>query len=315
MAPTTAPSGGDAETAAASTQSSSDQGFFGSLIHDVGVDEYVAKVSPLLTEYGVRAIGAIVFLLLSLWAARWASKATRRALDRAGIEATLAAFLSKVARIVILVIAAVTCLSIFGVPSTMFATAIGASGLAVGLALQGSLTNIAAGAMLAIFRPFKISDVVVLSGHTGTVAEIDLFTTRIDTFDNRRIILPNNQVFGAIIENITHNPVRRADVDVGVDYSADVDKTRSVLEQAAKSVPGRVNDPEPMVVLSGFGDSAVNWQVRVWSPTPDFLQVRQATAREIKYALDKAGIGIPFPQRVVRVIGSGPEKPAAQTAS
>ena len=200
-----------------------------------------------------------------------------------------------------LIIAAVTCLSIFGVPSTMFATAIGAGGLAIGLALQGSLSNIAAGAMLAIFRPFKLSDVVVLSDHTGTVSEIDLFTTRLDTFDNRRIIIPNSQVFGKVIENITHNKVRRAEVKVGVDYSADPDETRKVLMAAAQGVPGRATEPEPAVVLDAFGDSSVNWIVRVWAPTPDFLKVRDAANREVWYALAKAKIGIPFPQRVLHI--------------
>lgn len=302
MAQTPSPSDVAATDAADTTQApASEGGLFDSTMRDLGLDDYVQQVSPLLTEYGVRAVGAIVFLLIAIWFARWVAGVTRRALDRAGIEATLAAFLSKVTRITIMVIAVVTCLSIFGVPSTMFATAIGAGGLAIGLALQGSLTNIAAGAMLAIFRPFKLGDIVVLSGYTGTIAEIDLFTTRMDTFDNRRIILPNNQIFGAIIENISHNKVRRTDVDVGVEYSADIDETRQVLERAALSVPGRAPEPLPSVVLSGFGESSVNWQVRVWTVPPDFLAVRQATAREIKYALDQAGIGIPFPQRVLHM--------------
>lgn len=315
MAPTTAsPDAAAADTGAVATPPP-DEGVFASTMRELGFDQYVQQVSPMLTEYGVRAVGAIVFLLLALWFARWVAGVARKALDRAGIEKTLAEFLSRVSRIVILIIAAVTCLSIFGVPSTMFATAIGAGGLAVGLALQGSLTNIAAGAMLAIFRPFKLGDVVVLSGHTGIVAEIDLFTTRIDTFDNRRIILPNNQVFGTIIENITHNKARRADIDVGVEYSADVDQTRAVLERAALAVPGRVSDPTPAVVLIGFGDSSVNWQVRVWVPTPDFLVARQAIAREVKYALDRAGIGIPFPQRVVHLAGSDGAKRAGLAVS
>ncbi len=277
----------------------------GTLEH-LGVDQYVDRVAPLLTEYGVRAAGAVVFLLLSLWVARRVSVITRRSLDKARIEATLAAFLANAARVVILILAVVTCLGIFGVPSTMFATAIGAGGLAIGLALQGSLTNISAGAMLAVFRPFKLGDIVTICGHTGTIREIDLFTTRLDTFDNRRIIIPNNQVFGSIIENNTHNDLRRADIDVGVDYSADLDRTREILERAAGAVPGRAADP-PVVVLKSLGDSSVNWQVRVWTPKTEYLNVRQATVREVKRALDDAGIGIPFPQRVVHVRGMTPE--------
>lgn len=269
------------------------------VLNEFGVDGYMERVSPLLTEYGFRAVGAIVFLLFSLWFAKWVGNLVRRGLERGRVEITLVAFLSKAARIAIVVMAVVTCLSIFGVPSTMFATAIGAAGLAIGLGLQGSLSNISAGAMLAIFRPFRIGDVVVLSGHTGKVAEIDLFTTRIDTGDNRRIILPNSEVFGKVIENMTYNPVRRTEFVVGVDYGADLDRTRAVLEEAVQKTPGRAITPAPAVVLSGFGDSAVNWTIWVWAAKADFLSVKQAAAREVWYALEKAGIGIPFPQRVV----------------
>ncbi len=285
-------------------------GVVSSAFERLGVGGYMDRISPLLTEYGVRALGAIVFLLLALWCARRAGVFVRKSLDKARIEATLAGFLASATRIVILILAVVTCLGIFGVPPTMFATAIGAGGLAVGLALQGSLTNISAGAMLAIFRPFKVGDIVAVCGHTGTIKEIDLFTTRLDTFDNRRIIIPNNQVFGSIIENVTHNDVRRADVDVGVEYSADIDRTREVLEGAARGVPGRAAEP-PTVVLGSLGDSSVNWQVRVWAPKGEYLNVRQATVREVKRALEGAGIGIPFPQRVVHVrgaVGGGVER-------
>lgn len=294
--PTVPPSGADAPADSATSDS-----FIDETLHELGVDQYFERISPLLTEYGVRAVGAIVFLIVALFFAKWIANVVRRALERARIEATLVSFLSKTIRIFILVLAVITCLSIFGVPSTMFATTIGAAGLAIGLALQGSLSNIAAGAMLALFRPFRLGDVVVLSDYTGKVIEIDLFTTRLDTGDNRRIIIPNSAVFGKVIENVTYNPVRRAEIKIGVDYAADLDHTRRVLEEAAARVPGRSEDPAPRVVLDSFGDSAVNWSIWVWAPNAEFLNVREATAREAWYALEKAGIGIPFPQRVLHL--------------
>ncbi len=267
------------------------------------IDQTVDAIGPLLAEYGLQVLGALVFLVVALFLSGWAARASRRALERARIEQTLARFVGKAVRIAILVLAIITCLHIFGVPMTSVAAVVGASGIAVGLALQGSLSNIAAGAMLAIFRPFRVSDMVVLAGHTGRVVDIDLFTTHLDTPDNRRIILPNNQIVGNVIENITRNPIRRVEVNVGVEYSADLDRTRDVLTRAAAAVPGCASDPPPIVRLDSLGDSAVLWKVFVWAPRDQFHEVRDAATRRVKKDLDEAGIGIPFPQRVVHMRG------------
>jgi small conductance mechanosensitive channel len=156
-----------------------------------------------------------------------------------------------------------------------------------------------------MFRPFQVGDVVKLDGITGKVNEIELFTTTIDTFDNRRLIIPNGSVFGNTIENITFHPHRRADVAVGVTYSADIDRTREVLTQAAQNVPGALNDPEPSIILVDLGDSCVNWSVRVWAKSDEFTTVKQAATRAVKLALDKANIEIPFPQMDVHVTNEG----------
>jgi small conductance mechanosensitive channel len=187
-------------------------------------------------------------------------------------------------------------LGTFGVKTTSFAAVLGAAGLAVGLALQGTLSNFAAGVMLLIFRPFKVGDTVDIGGKRGKVDEIDIFFTILDTPDNRRFILPNGQVFGAAIENVTFHAIRRADVLVGTDYAADLDETRAVLEAAAALVPGQSPDKPSQVVLVGMGASSIDWEVRVWAPKDTFLDVLQASRRAVKQALDSAGIGIPFPQ-------------------
>jgi small conductance mechanosensitive channel len=222
-------------------------------------------------------------------------------MGRARIDATLSRFAAKASRWAILVLAVLGCLGLFGINVTTFAALIGAAGLAIGLAFQGTLGNLAAGVMLLVFRPFKVDDAVNVAGELGKVYEIGLFTTCLDTFDNRRIIIPNGQVFGSIIENISHHDVRRADVPVGVDYGAGIDETREVLTRAALSVPGRLTDREPQVVLSGLGASSVDWEVRVWAAAADFLAVKQATIRAVKTELDGAGIGIPFPQMDVHL--------------
>lgn len=270
-------------------------------LRELGVETYWQKVSPLITEYGLRVVGALVFLLVAMYVAGVAARAMRRALERTHVETTLALFLSSLARVVVIVMAVLTCMSIVGIPITSFAAMLGAGGLAVGLALQGSLSNIAAGAALSITRPFRVGDAVVVAGQRGIVDEIGLFTTILNTVDSRRIIIPNGQIFGTIIENTTHHPVRRVQVVVSVAFSADIDRTRAVLLEAVRAVPGRVEDPAPQVILSGLGDFAVTWELNVWSRGEDMVPAREALISETKRALDAAGIEVPVPQRVVHL--------------
>lgn len=257
--------------------------------------------SEAAVTYGGRVVVALLVLLAGWIFAGWAGSAARRGLSRAKVDETLARFLSKLTRWAILLLVVLACLSVFGVETTSFAAVIGSAGIAIGLAFQGTLSNFAAGIMLLMFRPFNVGDVINVAGQTGKVNAIELFTCTLDSFDNRRLIIPNGQIFGATIENITYHPHRRADVPVGVDYSADIDRTREVLTQAAQDVPGALEDPAPAVVLLGLGDSAVNWTVFVWAKADEFGEVRQAAIRAVKTALDGAGIGIPFPQMDVHL--------------
>jgi small conductance mechanosensitive channel len=243
------------------------------------------------------ALGAIVAFILS----GWIGKLTAKGFEKAKVEKSLAHFLGSIARWAFLVLCIMALLGALSVQMIGFAAVIGAGGLAIGLALQGSLSNLAAGVMLMIFRPLKVDDVVEVAGELGKVKRIELFTTQIDTPDNRRIIIPNGQIFGSTIENITHNPVRRVDVAVGVEYKADLDRTREVLEAAGARVPGRIDNPPPQIILLSLGNSSVDWQVRVWCNTDDYWTVRDAATREVKMSLDNAGLGIPFPQMDVHM--------------
>ena len=254
------------------------------------------EFSPQIALYGAASIKALVLLVIGWIAAGWVGMVVRKAVGRAGLDETICRFLGKLARWALLLLVLVACLTIFGVESTSFAAVIGSAGLAIGLALQGTLGNFASGIMLLMFRPFNVGDVIQVAGETGTVNAIELFTTTLDSFDNRRFIIPNGQIFGSTIENITFHPHRRAEVAVGVSYTADIDRTREVLMQAAYTVPGSLESPNPAVVLLELGDSTVNWSVRVWAPTAEFGSVKQATVRAVKLALDEADIEIPFPQ-------------------
>ncbi len=258
-------------------------------------------IGTMCVEYGASALGALVLLFVAWIIAGICGRLVRRGLERANFDVTLTRFFARMVKWLVLLLAVLACLSIFGVETTSFAAVIGATALAVGLAFQGTLGNFAAGIMLLVFRPYKVGDVINAAGQLGKVFEIDLFTTVLDTFDNRRIIIPNGSIFGSTIENITHHPHRRADVDVGVGYAADIDRTREVLTAAAAGVEGGLADPEPAVVLLGLGASSVDWSVRVWANGDDFGAVKQATIRAVKMALDEAGIEIPFPQMDVHL--------------
>lgn len=248
-----------------------------------------------------KAIGLVAMLAATWVISGWIGRLTTRSLGKAKIEKTLAGFLGNVARWALLVLGVIASVSTVGVEATSFVAVLGTAGLAIGLALQGSLSNLAAGVMLLIFRPFKVGDAVVVGGQLGKVAEIELFNTMVDTFDNRRIVLPNKNVFGETIENLTFHDTRRVDIAVGVEYSADMDKTREVLTEAAANVPGRLDNPAPQIILLKLGDSSVDWQVRVWANTDDYWVVWDAATKVVKASLDKAGLGIPFPQMDVHL--------------
>lgn len=260
-----------------------------------------ADLSRLWSEIGLPIVKAIVLILIVIFVAGWLGRMTTRIAKKAHIEITLARFFGNLMRYLVLVVGGISVLGVFGVETTSFAAILAAVGFAVGMALSGTLSNVASGVMLLVFRPFKVGDVVSAGGVTGKVEELGLFTTVFDTPDNRRIIVPNNAIFGSTIENITYHDTRRVDVALGTDYGADLDKTRAVLMEAASKVEGRLPDQDAVVVLGDLGDSAIGWAVRVWAKTSDYWAVKEALTRDVKVALDHAGIGIPFPQMDVHL--------------
>lgn len=271
-------------------------------LEDLGLGE---ATIALIIEYGVRVLGVLFVLWLGFFVGGKVQTAISNKLEKT-LDVSLAKFIGNMVRWTIVLLAVLGCLSIFGVETTSFAAVIGGASVAIGLAFQGSLSNVAAGIMLLIFRPFKVDDVINVASHTGAIVEIGLFTTLMDTFDKRRIIIPNSQVFGSTIENITHNPERRVDVAVGADYEADIDKTREVLLAAASTMEHIIGDAQ--VVLTGLGGSSVDYSVRVFVPTEHYWPTKDALTRACKYALDEADISIPYPH--ITVTNKAPEDPA-----
>ena len=258
-------------------------------------------IQTLLTTYVLRIAGVLVLLFIAFKVAALVQKLVLGSLEKRDIDATVARFLAVVVRWLVIVLSVIAALGVFGVQTTSFAAAIAAAGFAVGLAFQGSLSNFAAGVMLLVFRPFKVGDFVEVAGQLGGVVEISLLTVILDTPDKRRIIVPNSAVLGAVIVNNTFHPQRRVDLNVGVGYGADLDKTRAVLLDAAKGVTDILEDPAPVVLLGELADSAVVWRVRVWVETGNYWPVLERLTVAVKKSLDEADIEIPFPQLSVHM--------------
>ena len=247
-------------------------------------------------------LAAIVIIVLAFTISGWVSRRIKNLAERhARLDATLFDFLSNIARYAILALAAIVVLNTFGVQTTSLVAVIGAAGLAIGLALQGTLSNVAAGVMLIFFRPIKLGDFVMINDQMGTVRSINLNFTEMASVGNFQIIIPNSEVWGNTIINYTAYDMRQAEWTFGVGYDADLTLAAQVIRDTITADPRFVAEPEPTVVVDSLGDSAVNFLVRAWVPRPDFFGYWKDMNREVKIALDGAGISIPFPHRTVIV--------------
>lgn len=260
-------------------------------------------VAELGSRFLIPATIAVVVALLGYFVASFIGRVVGGTVARR-VDVTLGKFLGKAIRNGLMILILLGVLGYFGVDVTSFAAIIAAMGFAVGMALQGTLGNFAAGVMLLVFRPFKVGEYIQVGGEEGTVEEIDLFTTRLNTPDNLHKIVPNGQIFGSTITNYTHNEFRRVAVTVGAEYGADIDYTRAVLQAAISEIPGAVAQPAPQVVLTELADSSVNWQLRVWCQPGVYWDVRELLLVAAKKGLDLNGIGIPFPQIDIHLPGN-----------
>jgi small conductance mechanosensitive channel len=251
--------------------------------------------------WGLRLLAALVILAVGVRLARWVTRIAERGLTRAQVEPTAVQFLRKVAYVMLLVLLALTVLSVFKVPMTSAFAVLGAAGLAIGLALKDSLSNIASGVMLVTLKPFRVGDIVTINNETGRVEEISIFQTRLRGPDNQTIVLPNSLVTNDSIINLTPGTMRRVELIIGIAYTASIDIARATALEVIHSDARVLPDPAPDVLVYALADNSVNLGIRCHVPNADWFAVKCDLTERIKKAFDAAGIGIPFPQRDVHI--------------
>ena len=256
---------------------------------------------PMIMEYGSRVLLALITLAVGWWLINRLTDKLGKLLALRKADLALQGFISSLVNIILKVLLVVSVASMIGIQTTSFVAAIGAAGLAIGLALQGSLANFAGGVLILLFRPFKIGDWIEAQGVSGTVDSIQIFHTVLRTGDNKTVIVPNGNLSNGIITNYNRQPTRKVVFDVGVDYDADLQKVREVLLALADD-PRVLKEPAPVVVVTALGDSAITVSLRVWVNTPDYWDVLFMLNEHSRDRLKATGIDIPFPQRVIRVV-------------
>ena len=260
--------------------------------------EYLEKLWQLVLEYSPMIITALVILIVGLFLIRLVTRTTKKVMRKRGLDETLQNFLSNFLGWALKILLFVTVIAKLGVATTSFAAILAAAGLAIGLALQGSLSNFAGGVLIMIFKPFKIGDIIEGQGELGVVKEIEIFTTKLRTATNKEVIIPNGALSNGNITNFSTEGILRVDLTIGVSYDADIKQTKTVLMEVLKSNPKVLQDPAPTVNVSELADSSVNFAVRPWATVADYWDVYFGTTEACKLALDAAGIEIPYPHQV-----------------
>lgn len=264
------------------------------------VNAMLAELAPLAVQYGLTLLGAIAVLIIGLWVAGTLKKLVANSLRRvSGMDEMLVGFLSSLVKYLVYVVTAIVLLGQFGIETTSVIALLGAAGLAIGLALQGTLSNVAAGVMLLIFRPFKVGDFVEVAGQAGTVKSVSLFVTELATPDNVQIVAPNGDVWGSAVMNYSFHDTRRVDLVMGIGYGEDINKAMATFKTEIGKDTRILKDPEPFMAVSNLGDSSVDITVRVWVANADYWGVKFDLTKAFKEALDANGIDIPFPTRTL----------------
>jgi len=266
------------------------------------VGQLWAQVQDIVAVWGLKVIAAIAIFIIGRWVAKGVRVGVRRMLKKTDVDPIVIGFVGSITYIALLAFVIVAALGQLGIQTTSFIAILGAAGLAIGLALQGSLANFAAGFLMIIFRPFKVGDFIEGAGVAGVVDAIQIFTTTLKTGDNKTIIIPNAKLSGDNIINYSAQTRRRVDMTVGVAYDADLSKVRDVLKDIISKEARVHSDPEPLIAVAELADNSVNFVVRVWTDTGDYWGVKFAMTETIKNRFDEAGIGIPFPQRDIHIV-------------
>ena len=266
------------------------------------IDQLADTVIGLVAGYGLQVIGAIVVLIVGRAVAGLVRRAVTRSLERAKTDATLIPFFASGTYYLVLGAVLIAVLNLFGVETTSLIAVMGAAGLAIGLALQGTLANFAAGVMLLVFRPIRVGDFVDVAGVAGSVQEIGVFTTTLHTGDNVRITVANGAIFGSTIKNFSANDTRRNDIIVGISYDDNIGTAVDTIKRVLSADSRILADPEPLVAVMELGDSSVNIVVRPGCAASDYWPLRFDLLRAFKEQLEAAGCSIPYPQHDVHVV-------------
>jgi len=266
---------------------------FPTLLQDKGMD--------LGVDLGIKVATALGIFLVGKFAVRLVVSAIAKVMQKQDVDKTLETFICNLVRTALMIVVVIAAIGAIGIQTTSFIAIFGAAGLAVGLALQGSLSNFASGVLIVLFRPYRVGDWIEAAGISGSVEQVQILTTILKTGDNKQIIVPNSQIMDSIITNYSANDTRRVDMVVGVSYGDDLDKVRKTLEDILATEDRILPEPAPTIAVSALADSSVNFVVRPWVKTSDYWAVLFGLTEAIKKRFDKEGISFPFPQRDVHL--------------
>ena len=261
----------------------------------------IAQIQELVAVYGLKVLAALAILFFGRIVARWMRRIAVKMMTKGKTDPIIIGFVGSIIYVALMAFVILAALGQIGIQTTSFIAILGAAGLAIGLALQGSLANFAAGFLLIMFRPFKVGDFIEGAGVSGIVEEIQIFTTTMRTGDNKTVIVPNSKLLDDNIINYSAKETRRVDLTVGVSYDADLAQVKAILADIASKDDRVKTDPEPMIAVSELADNSVNLVMRLWTNTGDYWGVYFDTTEAVKLRMDEAGIGIPYPQRDVHL--------------
>ena len=261
----------------------------------------VEKMIEALSLYGMKIIAAVLIIVVGLWISKIIKSCFLKTLQKKKVDPTLVGFLASMLHSGLVIFVFISAISKLGVQTASFVAVIGAAGLAVGLALQGSLSNFAAGILLIIFKPFKVGNFVKAGGEAGVIVEVGIFTTELKTPDNVQIIIPNSTIMGSAITNVSAHPTRRIDMTLGVGYDDDLNKAKKIIEDLLAADERVLKDPVATIAVAKLGDSSVEFVIRPWVNSADYWSVKFDFTKAVKEKFDSEGISIPYPQSDVHV--------------
>ena len=255
----------------------------------------------IVATYGVKVVAAAIIFIVGRWLAKFLTSVLEQMMIRSGLDSMLVSFLRNIVYTAAMAFVFLAVLAKLGIQTTSFIAVLGAAGLAIGLALQGSLSNFASGVMLVLFRPFKVGDYIEAGGTSGTVEEMLIFSTKMKTPDNKAVFVPNGSITGGTIVNYSAKDTRRVDLVFGVSYEDDISKVKQIIDEVLNADDRILKDPAPTVGLAELGESSVNFVVRPWVSAADYWAVRFSLNETMKLRFDQEGVSIPYPQRDVHL--------------